>query len=46
VETGFISNPPEEARLRSAQFQDGAAEALARGVKDFVESRLRIARAP
>jgi N-acetylmuramoyl-L-alanine amidase len=46
VETGFISNPAEEARLRSARFQDGTAEAVARGVKDFVESRLRIARAP
>ena len=46
VETGFISNPAEEARLRSARFQDGAAEAVARGMKEFVESRLRIARAP
>ena len=46
VETGFISNPAEEARLRSARFQDGTAEAIARGVKDFVESRRRLARAP
>lgn len=45
VETGFISNPAEEARLKSARFQDGTAEAVARGVKEFVESRLRIARA-
>ena len=46
VETGFISNPAEEARLKSARFQDGTAEAIARGVKEFVESRRRLARAP
>jgi N-acetylmuramoyl-L-alanine amidase len=46
VETGFISNPAEAARLKSARFQDGAAEAIARGVKDYVESRRRIARVP
>jgi N-acetylmuramoyl-L-alanine amidase len=46
VETGFISNPAEEARLKSARFQDGAAEAIARGVKDYVESRRRFALAP
>jgi N-acetylmuramoyl-L-alanine amidase len=46
VETGFISNPAEEARLKSGRFQDGTAEAIARGVKDFVDSRRRLARAP
>jgi N-acetylmuramoyl-L-alanine amidase len=46
VETGFISNPAEETRLKSARFQNGAAEAVARGVKDYVESRRRLARAP
>ncbi len=46
VETGFISNPKEEMRLKSARFQNGAAEAIARGVKDYVESRRRLARAP
>ena len=46
VETGFISNPAEEARLRSARFQNGTAEAIARGVKEFVESRRRLALAP
>ncbi|HET7784632.1 MAG TPA: N-acetylmuramoyl-L-alanine amidase [Myxococcales bacterium] len=46
VETGFISNPAEEARLRSARFQGGIAEAVAHGMKEFVDSRLRIARAP
>ncbi len=46
VETGYISNPAEEARLRSARFQEGTAEAIARGVKDFVDGRRRLARAP
>jgi N-acetylmuramoyl-L-alanine amidase len=46
VETGFISNPKEEARLRSARFQEGTAEAISRGVKDYVESRRRVAFAP
>ena len=46
VETGFISNPAEEARLKTVRFQDGTAEAIARGVKDFVDSRRRLARSP
>jgi N-acetylmuramoyl-L-alanine amidase len=46
VETGFISNPAEEARLKTARFQQGTAEAIARGVKDYVESRRRLALAP
>jgi N-acetylmuramoyl-L-alanine amidase len=46
VETAFLSNPSEEARLRSAKYQEGAAEAIARGVKDFVDGRQRLARAP
>jgi len=46
VETGFISNPKEEARLRSARFQEGTAQAIARGVKDYVDSRRRVAFAP
>src|SRR5207248_4888451 len=46
VETGFISNPFEEKRLKSARFQEGTAEAIARGVKDFVESRRRLASVP
>jgi len=43
VETGFISNPAEEARLKSARFQQGTAEAIARGVKEYVDSRQRLA---
>ena len=46
VETGFISNPAEEGRLRSAGFQESAAEAISRGVKDFVDARRRLASAP
>jgi len=46
VETGFISNPAEEARLKSGRFQEGTAEAIARGVKDYVQSRLRLASIP
>jgi N-acetylmuramoyl-L-alanine amidase len=46
VETGFISNPAEEARLKSARFQDATAEAIARGVKDFVQSRRQLASVP
>ena len=45
VETGFISNPAEEARLKSARYQEGTAEAIARGVKDFVDGRQKLARA-
>ena len=46
VETGFISNPAEEARLKSPRFQDGTADAIARGVKEYLESRRRLALAP
>ena len=46
VETGFISNPAEERRLKSARFQEGTAEAIARGLKDFVDSRRRLASVP
>ena len=46
VETGFISNPAEESRLKSTRFQEGTAEAIARGVKDFVDGRQRLAQAP
>ena len=45
VETAFLSNPAEEARLKSAKYQEATAEAIARGVKDFLDGRQRIARA-
>ncbi|HWE24741.1 MAG TPA: N-acetylmuramoyl-L-alanine amidase, partial [Myxococcales bacterium] len=46
VETGFISNATEEARLRTRSYQVETAEAIARGVKEFVDGRQRLARAP
>ena len=45
VETGFISNSVEEARLRSRKYQVETAEAIARGLKEFVDGRQRLARA-
>ena len=32
VETAFISNPEEEARLRSSAYQQQLADALMRGI--------------
>lgn len=46
VETGFISNPADEARLKSPRFQEGTAEAISRGVKDFLDARRRLAMGP
>ncbi|MBS2023704.1 MAG: N-acetylmuramoyl-L-alanine amidase [Deltaproteobacteria bacterium] len=45
VETAFLSNPTEEKRLKAAKYQDSAAEAIARGVKDFVDARRKLAMA-
>lgn len=46
VETAFLSNPREEARLRSDRYQDGTAEAIARGVHDFLDGRRKLAMIP
>lgn len=46
VETAFLSNPAEEKRLKSAKFQDATADAVARGVKEFMDARRRLAMAP
>jgi N-acetylmuramoyl-L-alanine amidase len=35
VETAFISNPQEEARLNDDVYQDRIAEAIMRGIKDY-----------
>lgn len=35
VETAFISNPQEEEKLRSAEYQDNLADALMRGIKAY-----------
>lgn len=37
VETGFMSNPREEARLNSVRYQQKIAQALFQGVKKYVE---------
>jgi N-acetylmuramoyl-L-alanine amidase len=42
VETGFISNPYEERKLRSAQYQRQVAKAIYNGIKKFV-SKERLA---
>jgi N-acetylmuramoyl-L-alanine amidase len=44
VETGFISNPWEEVRLKSANFQKEMAEAVYEGIKNYLVSRSYIAR--
>jgi N-acetylmuramoyl-L-alanine amidase len=35
VETAFISNPEEEAKLRSARYQDQIASAIVRGIRAY-----------
>jgi N-acetylmuramoyl-L-alanine amidase len=45
VETGFISNRVEEARLRSPAFQDEVAGAVVRAVEAFAAREARIASA-
>jgi N-acetylmuramoyl-L-alanine amidase len=39
VEVGFLSNPSEAALLQSAEHQQQLAEAIAKGIDDFVRSR-------
>lgn len=39
VETGFISNPAEAARLNSAAFQDKMASALFEGIRTYMSNR-------
>ena len=39
VETGFISNPAEAARLSSSTFQERVANAIFDGVRAYMESR-------
>lgn len=38
VETGFISNPREESKLRDRRYQDKVARALVKGVKRFFQA--------
>jgi N-acetylmuramoyl-L-alanine amidase len=44
VETAFISNPDEERRLRTAQFQADMADALLRGIVRYFEQNPPLAR--
>ncbi|RZI96137.1 MAG: N-acetylmuramoyl-L-alanine amidase [Variovorax sp.] len=44
VETAFISNPEEEAKLRSAEYQTDLAEALMRGIQRYFAQNPPLAR--
>jgi N-acetylmuramoyl-L-alanine amidase len=44
VETAFISNPQEEARLNDDNYQDRIAEAILRGIKDYFSKNPPVAR--
>ncbi|ATB48195.1 N-acetylmuramoyl-L-alanine amidase [Corallococcus macrosporus] len=44
VETSFLSNPDEEARLKSKVYQAEVAKAIARGVEEFLGDRRRVAK--
>lgn len=43
VETSFISNPKEEKRLKDSDFQWEVAEGIAQGVKNYLQSRQKMA---
>ncbi|MFZ4651179.1 MAG: N-acetylmuramoyl-L-alanine amidase [Rubrivivax sp.] len=44
VETAFISNPEEEARLRDTGFQEQLADALTRGIRNYFARNPPLAR--
>ena len=44
VETAFISNPEEEAKLRSAAYQEDLADALMRGIERYFAQNPPLAR--
>lgn len=44
VETAFISNPEEEAKLRTPQYQDELADALMRGIQRYFSQNPPLAR--
>jgi N-acetylmuramoyl-L-alanine amidase len=44
VETAFISNPDEEARLRSDEYQEQLADALMRGIQGYFAKNPPLAR--
>lgn len=41
IELGYLSNPGEEAKLKDPAYQEQAAQAIYRGVRDFLEERKR-----
>ena len=44
VETSFISNPEEESRLRSDEYQEQLADALVRGIERYFARNPPLAR--
>jgi N-acetylmuramoyl-L-alanine amidase len=44
VETAFISNPEEETKLRSTQYQEQLADALMRGIERYFSRNPPLAR--
>jgi N-acetylmuramoyl-L-alanine amidase len=44
IETAFISNPQEEARLNDDGYQDQIAEAILRGIKEYFSKNPPVAR--
>ena len=44
VETAFISNPQEEARLNDDGYQDQIAEAILRGIKEYISKNPPVAK--
>ncbi|MCY7319774.1 MAG: N-acetylmuramoyl-L-alanine amidase, partial [Ramlibacter sp.] len=44
VETAFISNPEEEERLRSDQYQEQLANAIMRGINRYFQKNPPLAR--
>lgn len=44
VETAFISNPEEEARLNDEAYQDRIADAILKGIKDYFAKNPPVAR--
>ena len=46
VETAFISNPEEEARLKDERYQQSMASAILGGIKRYFEANPPVARRP
>ena len=44
VETGFISNPKDEARLKDTKYQQKLADSIARGIDAYLNARVGAAR--